>query len=82
MLKLLQEVREFDEFPARRSQSRWAGPLLLATRPRPARNTSAQKRFIRVQAHQALDIPEEIPISFLPSVETAPLVETQDYNAL
>lgn len=77
MLKLLQEVREFDEFPARRTLTRSAGPLLLATRPYSTRNTNAKKRFIRIQAHQRLDIPEAVPISFLGPVE--PQAEAQDF---
>ncbi len=62
MLKLVQEVREFTEFPARRSQVRSAGPLLLAFRN--SKSFAPQKHFIRLQAHQLADIPQPVPIVF------------------
>ncbi len=62
MLKLLQEAREFTDFPSRRVPTRSAGPLLLSFRNRSS--FALQKRFIRLQAHQTLDIPTPVPINF------------------
>lgn len=65
MLKLLQEVRGFAQFPAKPAQPRQPSPLSLQYRGRIARIVAGSHRFaLRVDMQEQVDIPEQIPITF------------------
>ena len=66
MLKLLQEVRGFMQFPARSSEVRPGGPLLLEFRGRLRRKaTGRRKHNIRILMQEPTDIPHPVPITHL-----------------
>ena len=66
MLKLLQEVRGFAQFPAKPSQPRQPSLLSLQYRGRIARIAASRHKFaLRVDMQEPVDIPQPIPIRFL-----------------
>lgn len=66
MLKLLQEVRGFMQFPARSSETRPGGPLLLEFRGRLRRKAAARRKYsIRILMQEPVDIPHPVPITYL-----------------
>ena len=68
MLKLLQEVRGFAQFPAKPAQPRQPSLLSLQYRGRIARIAAArQKSMLRIDMQEQVDIPQPIPITFLPA---------------
>lgn len=65
MLKLLQEVRGFAQFPAQPQQPR-PGPLLLQFHgPVRRKNPSKAKHLLRIDMQEPLDIPQSVPIRFV-----------------
>ena len=68
MLKLLQEVRGFAQFPAKPAQPRQPSLLSLQYRGRIARIVAGRQRFVlRIDMQEQVDIPQPIPITFLPA---------------
>jgi len=68
MLKLLQEVRGFAQFPAKPAQPRQPSLLSLQYRGRIARIVAGRQKFIlRIDMREQIDIPQPIPITFLPA---------------
>ena len=69
MLKLLQEVRGFAQFPSLPAESGPTGPLLLQFRgPRSRKSSARRKKFIRVDMQEPTDIPHPVQITYLPSI--------------
>ena len=67
MLKLLQEVRGFAQFPAKPAQPRQPSLLSLQYRGRIARIAGGRQSYmLRIDMQEQLDIPQPIPITFLP----------------
>jgi hypothetical protein len=68
MLKLLQEVRGFAQFPAKPAQPRQPSLLSLQYRGRIARIAARRQKFtVRIDMQEQVDIPQPIPITFLPA---------------
>jgi hypothetical protein len=68
MLKLLQEVRGFAQFPAKPAHPRQPSPLSLQYRGRIARIVAGRQKFmLKVDMREPVDIPQAIPIKFLPA---------------
>jgi len=66
MLKLLQEVCGFAQFPAKPAQPRQPSLLSLHYRGRIARIVASRHKFtLRVDMQEQVDIPQAIPITFL-----------------
>lgn len=72
MLKLLQEVRGFAQFPAKPAQPRQPSPLSLQYRGRRARPLAPkEKRVLRISMREKIDIPSPVPIVFLSNDKSA-----------
>jgi hypothetical protein len=66
MLKLLQEVRGFAQFPTLPADPGPTGPLLLQFRgPRSRRAQARRKKVIRIDMQEPTDIPRPVPITYL-----------------
>jgi hypothetical protein len=66
MLKLLQEVRGFAQFPAKPAQPRQPSLLSLQYRGRIARIVAGRQKYVlRIDMQEQVDIPQPIPITFL-----------------
>ena len=65
MLKLLQEVRGFAQFPTRPDEPRPANSLLLQFRSSSRRKSSKLKRLLKIEEQERIDIPKSVPITHL-----------------
>jgi hypothetical protein len=71
MLKLLEEVRGFAHFPAKPPVPRPSNPLRLQFSGPAARPLRARVKYlIKIDMQEPANIPDPVPITFLPAVNT------------